>query len=196
MGPFIRGIAVLCIAAMIRECAASSEDTAEDSPIGHAAPDFMRIGISSSSTECHVQHTELERALQDADELERQLVAMQVRLPGRVVQLWQTDLSPGTDVAVTEPSREADGQMWQGRVCSGVHAAYCMLMMHACRGLMSKPPASRSLASAALQRQCTLQQHCRVTTPMPRCNRNAALQQQCHLAAATPPCSSNATLQR
>ncbi len=97
MGPVIRGLAVLCIAAMIRECAASSEANAEDSPVGnHAAPDFMWLRKSPSSTECHVQHTELERALQDAEELERQLVAMQVRLPGRVVQLWQGERSPCT----------------------------------------------------------------------------------------------------
>ncbi len=104
MGPIIRWLAVLCIAAMIRECAASSEATAEDSPVGnHAAPDFMRPGQSPSSTECHSHQTELERALQGAEELERQLVAMQVRLPGRVVQLWQGERSPCTDVAVTGP---------------------------------------------------------------------------------------------
>ena len=83
MGHIICGLAVLCIAGMIRVCAASLEATAEDGPIGsNAAPDSMRPGISLSSTECHVRQTELERALQDAEELERQLVAMQVRRCG------------------------------------------------------------------------------------------------------------------
>jgi hypothetical protein len=172
MGHTICGLAVLYIAGMIRVCAASSEATAEDGPIAsNAAPDSMRPGILPSSTECHVHQTELERALRDAEELERQLVDMQVRFLV-VVKLRQGGRRPGADVAVPELNLDADVK--GTRACVGVLHAYDDRMPRF--ESRNRPPvgpwqAPRCIVNAALHLQrrvaatnASLHQQCRVAT--------------------------------